>query len=104
MNRLIIIASLLLLVAFDGWAYNETDLAKFKALNACEGCDLSGANLQGTGNDVLEFRRFSGANLRGANLSIADLQRANLKNTKLDGAKFCRTQMPWGMLNDDCKD
>ena len=99
MNRLIIIASLLLLVAFDGWTYNETDLAKFKALNACEGCDLSGANLQGTGNDVLEFRRFSGANLRGANLSFANLSGVNLttsklKKAKLDGAKYCKTKMP----------
>ena len=67
MKRLIIIADLL--VAFDGWAYNETDLAKLKALSACESCDLSGANL------------------RGANLS---------------GAKYCKTQMPWGELNNDC--
>ena len=89
MNRPIILASLLLLVAFDGWAYNETDLAKFKALNACEGCDLSGANLQGTGNDVLEFRRFSGANLSGVNLTTSKLKKA-----KLDGAKYCKTKMP----------
>ena len=94
MNRLIIIASLLLLVAFDGWAYNETDLAKFKALNACEGCDLSGANLQGTGNDVLEFRRFSGANLSFANLSGVNLTTSKLKKAKLDGAKYCKTKMP----------
>ena len=72
MKRLIIIADLL--VAFDGWVYNETDLAKLKALSACESCDLSGANL-------------SGADLRGANLS---------------GAKYCKTQMPWGELNNDC--
>ena len=94
MKRLIIIASLLLLVAFDGWAYNETDLAKFKALNACEGCDLSGANLQGTGNDVLEFRRFSGANLSFANLSGVNLTTSKLKKAKLDGAKYCKTKMP----------
>ena len=94
MNRLIIIASLLLLVASNGWAYNETDLAKFKALNACEGCDLSGANLQGTGNDVLEFRRFSGANLSFANLSGVNLTTSKLKKAKLDGAKYCKTKMP----------
>ena len=76
MNRLIIIASLLLLVAFDGWAYNETDLAKFKATNACEGCDLSGANL-------------SFANLSGVNLTTSKLKKA-----KLDGAKYCKTKMP----------
>jgi uncharacterized protein YjbI with pentapeptide repeats len=53
---------------------NETDLTKLKALNACESCDLSGANLKR-------------ANLAGANLS---------------GAKYCKTQMPWGEFNNDC--
>ena len=103
MKKLILISALLL-VASNGWAYNETDLAKFKALNACEGCDLSGANLQGTGNDVLEFRRFSGAYLFEANLSGADLTATTLKNATLDGAIYCKTHMPWGILNDDCKD
>ena len=104
MNRLIIIASLLLLVASNGWAYNETDLAKFKALNACEGCDLSGANLQGTGNDVLEFRRFSGANLSFANLSGVNLTTSKLKKAKLDGAKYCKTKIRRKERNDHCKD
>ena len=76
MNRPIILASLLLLVAFDGWAYNETDLAKFKALNACVGCDLSGADL------------------RDANLSGVNLTTSKLKKAKLDGAKYCKTKMP----------
>ena len=106
MNRLIIIASLLLLVAFDGWAYNETDLAKFIALNACEGCDLSGANLHGaklsfanlTGADLrradLRSTNLHGANLRGANLSGVNLTTSKLKKAKLDGAKYCKTKMP----------
>jgi len=93
MKKLFLISALLL-VASNGWAYNETDLAKFKALNACEGCDLSGANLQGTGNDVLEFRRFSGANLSFANLSGVNLTTSKLKKAKLDGAKYCKTKMP----------
>ena len=92
MKKLILISALLL--CSNGWAYNETDLAKFKALNACEGCDLSGANLQGTGNDVLEFRRFSGANLSFANLSGVNLTTSKLKKAKLDGAKYCKTKMP----------
>ena len=113
MKKLFLISALLL-VASNGWAYNETDLAKFKALNACEGCDLSGANLQGTGNDVLEFRRFSGANLRGAdleharlrytNLRGADFTGVNFRDAKLGGAKYCKTKMPWGELNDHCED
>ena len=47
-----------------GHITNETDLAKLKALSACESCDLSGANLS--------------------------------------GAKYCKTQTPWGELNNDC--
>jgi uncharacterized protein YjbI with pentapeptide repeats len=85
MKKLILISALLL-VAFDGWAYNETDLAKFKALNVCERCDLS------------EIK------LRNANLGGANLTTSNLRNAKLDGAKFCKTQMPWGEVNDDCED
>ena len=42
-----------ILFSFNGWTYNETDLAKFRALNACESCDLSGA-------------KFGNANLSGA--------------------------------------
>ena len=82
MKLLIIIAGLL--VAFDGWVYNETDLAKLKALSACESCDLSGANL-------------SRADLREVNLREADFRGANLS-----GAKYCKTQMPWRKLNNDC--
>jgi len=88
MKRLIIIAGLL--VAFDGWAYNETDLAKLKALNACESCDLSGANLKRANLVSAQF-------YPKANLSRADLYGANLS-----GAKYCKTQMPWGKLNNDC--
>ena len=61
MKKLILISALLLFGS-NGWAYNKTDLAKFKVINSCEGCDLSGANL-------------SGAFLAGA----------NLENAKLDG-------------------
>ena len=80
MKKLILLSALLL-VASNGWAYNETDLAKLRALNQCEGCDLSGADLRD-----------------------ADLTKANLKNATLDGAKFCKTKMPWGELNDHCEE
>ena len=84
MKKLILISALLL-VASNGWAYNETDLAKFKALNACVGCDLSGAALS------------------KADLKNTDLTTTNLRYAKLDGAKYCKTQMPWGEVNDDCE-
>ena len=73
MKKLLLISALLL--CSNGWAYNETDLAKFKALNACEGCDLSGANLRG-------------ANLTDANLYNADLRGADLEGANLNGANF----------------
>ena len=70
-----------MLVASNGWAYNETDLAKFKVLNACVGCDLIGANLES-----------------------ADLRSADLRNADLGNAKYCKTKMPWGEVNDDCEE
>ena len=112
--------SALLLFASNGWAYNETDLLKFKALNVCAGCDLSDAdlskaqlseaNLSGANLIRADLR---GVNLRGANLQNADLRGVSLrdinltttilKNANLDGAKFCKTQMAWGEVNDDCE-
>ena len=80
MKRLLLISALLL-VASNGWAYSETDLAKFKVLNACEGCDLSGANLKRA--------NLAGANLMGANLSRAKLKGANLAGANLAGANLC---------------
>ena len=46
-------------------AFDERDLKKLKALNACEGCDLSGADLSEAA--------LKGAKLKGADLSKADL-------------------------------
>ena len=85
MKKLILISALLL-VASNGWAYNETDLAKFKALNACEGCDLSGADLS------------------QADLKNTDLTTTNLRYAKLDGAKYCKTKIRRKERNDHCKD
>ena len=101
MKHLIILANLLLLVASNGWAYNETDLAKLKATNTCEGCDLSGANL---GEVNLGGANLTGANLSNANLKNTDFTTTNLKNAKLDGALYCKTKMLWGEVNDDCED
>ena len=92
MKKFILISALLF--SFNGWAYNETDLAKLKALNACVGCDLSGANLQRA--------NLNNANLNNADLIGADFTGVNFRDAKLEGAKFCKTQMPWGEVNDDC--
>ena len=56
-------------------AFDETHLKKLQALNACEGCDLSGADLSGT--------ELCGANLENANLSGADLSFAMLDDAWL---------------------
>jgi len=90
MKKLILISALLL-VTSNSWAYNETDLAKFKALNVCEGCDLSGADLSLA---YLNKANLHGADLSGANLSGVNLTTSKLKKAKLDGAKYCKTKMP----------
>jgi hypothetical protein len=90
MKKLILISALLL-VTSKSWAYNETDLAKFKALNVCEGCDLSGADLSLA---YLNKANLHGADLSGANLSGVNLTTSKLKKAKLDGAKYCKTKMP----------
>jgi uncharacterized protein YjbI with pentapeptide repeats len=56
-------------------AFDEADLVKLQALNACEGCDLSGADL-------------SEADLGGANLENANLSEANLFGANLEKAAF----------------
>ena len=120
MRKLILISSIIF--SFNSWAYNETDLAKFRSLlNACESCDLSAADLSGAnlyGADLsganlrdaslyrvnLRATNLIDANLSGANLSGANLTGANLKYAILDGAKYCKTQMPWGEVNDYCEE
>jgi len=126
------------------WTYNESDLLKLKSLNACEDCDLRGANISkdrlldpslyfailkaanlkranlskaylkranlseaNLSEANLTGANLTGANLKGANLKEANLSEANLtgantKNVRLDGAKYCKTKMPWGELNDGC--
>jgi len=78
MKRLTILITMLM--ATSGWAYNEMDLIKFKSINECRGCDLSGADLMG-GN-------FSSAKLDGANLAGAKLNGSNFKYAELRGANL----------------
>jgi uncharacterized protein YjbI with pentapeptide repeats len=78
----------------------EQNLLKLKALNACLGCDLSGADLSKAG---LSGVNLSGAKLSNAYLSGADLTGATLKNAKIEGAIFCNTKTPWGLDNSGCK-
>jgi len=67
--------------------------------------DLREANLSGANLRLADLREadLSGANLTGADLARANLKGANLTGADLRGAKFCRTAMPDGSINDrDC--
>ena len=63
------------------------------------GLDLRHANLSGAN---LRDANLSGADLSETDLSDVDLLTTNLTNTKLGGAKYCKTLMPSGERNDDC--
>ena len=78
MKRLLPI--LLLMFSVGVGAYDEGDLKRFKAINKCPNCDLSGANFSG--------RDMKKAILNGANLSDANLSRANLLSADLSGANL----------------
>ncbi len=99
-NLKILTALMVLAVALCGSgaasAFDAKHLMKLKALNACEGCDLSDIDLSGA--------KLRNANLRVADLSGADLSTAILKNAHLNGAILCKTLMPWGEENAGCKD
>ena len=107
MKKLILISALLF--SLNGWTYNQTDLSRIKPFSTCQFCDLSGADL--TDADLIGVKLFNAyidnanlvnANLNGANLPGADLTTTSLKDANLDGVKFCKTQMPWGEVNDNC--
>ena len=142
-----VLALVLALAATHASAFDAKQLAKFKATNSCEKCDLSeanlkwaklrGANLSGanlkdanlSGAD-LRKAKLKGANLKGANLKGANLENANLSEANLSGADLrkadlsgadlekadlknvlylknailCKTKMPWGIENTNCKE
>ena len=75
---------------------DDTMVKRLKTLNACLGCDLTGADLAEV---HLEY-----VNLKGANFAGADLTGVNLKDAySITGAKFCSTMTPWGLDNSGCK-
>ena len=61
--------------------------------------DLSGANLKSA---ILSEADLSGADLSRADLSGANLEKAILKKLNINGTKFCRTTLPWGLDNSGC--
>jgi uncharacterized protein YjbI with pentapeptide repeats len=119
------VVAAVLCASTGAFAFDKNHLMKFKATNECPECDLSeadlsGANLQEANLERANLQRanVNRANLQGANLKGADLRGANLYRAKLQnadftyayieganmkGAKFCKTKMPWGLENKDCK-
>ena len=88
------VVAALLCAGSAAFAFDKNDLMKFKALNECAICDLSGANLQGA--------NLERAYLYEAFLFNADLTGANIEGASMRKATFCNTKMPWGLENKDC--
>jgi uncharacterized protein YjbI with pentapeptide repeats len=100
MKRLLPILLLVFSAQVDAW--NPKDLARLKATNECEECDLSGARLyrsnmpralsQGLWSPYTEKKPkrmyLPGANLSGANLKEAYLYKAVLNRANLSGANL----------------
>jgi len=81
----------------DRWATSNSEdakeaqnILKFKAVNKCPYCDLSGANLSELDLTLAKLRNanLTGANLRNADLRYADLWDADLTNANLTGANL----------------
>jgi hypothetical protein len=90
-----------LLVPYADCRYHDLTAANLSYINLT-GANLSGANLSGA---ILAGANLTSANLSSANLTEAILTRANLGTTAYNGAwtkgaKFCRTVMPSGIINN----
>ena len=92
-----VLALVLALAATHASAFDAKQLARFKATNSCEKCDLSKANLKWA---KLRGANLSGANLKDANLSGADLRKAKLKGANLKGASLKGTDLENSNLNE----
>lgn len=88
MKRLTILITMLM--ATSGWAYDELDLIKFMATNACVGCDLSGADLK---NGKFSFAKLARANLKGADLSQSNFSNAKLEQANLEDTLLVMTDL-----------
>ena len=85
MKKLMILSLAMALLASPAWGYKQEDLDKLAATNACEECDLRGADLREA--------NLTGAVLRDAKIDFADFTKA----------KFCNTVMPDGQrIFKDC--
>jgi uncharacterized protein YjbI with pentapeptide repeats len=78
----------------EALALDQQDLNRLMSENACESCDLSGAELASmrfSGTD-LTGSSLNGANLRGSVLYNVDLSNTNLRDADFGGAAIEATQ------------
>lgn len=85
--RLLAIVSALALTVSAAVAVTPENAERLKATGSCPGCDLIGAELQGT--------QLVNADLSGANLTDADLYTANLSGANLSGANLDGANLRW---------
>ena len=76
---LIILLLSLGLIGISSAGEVETNILRLKALNACDICNLQGANLTG-----------------------AKLTEAILRNANITGTTLCNTETPWGIDDSGC--
>ncbi len=72
--------------------FNPSHLAKIKALNECENCNLNGADLS---NMVFVKTKFKGSSLICTNFNNSKLFRIRFDETNLTGASFQNIRSGW---------
>jgi len=85
-----------LCLAAPSLAQNPAHVLQLLKTNACQECDLSGANLKEVKLTSADLR---GANLIGANLENANLSGANLTNSNLANVNFSNTNLSGANLS-----
>ena len=87
MKKLMILSLAMALLVSPAWGYKQEDLGKLAATNACEECDLRGADL--------ERADLTGAVLRDAKIDFVDFTKAKFCNTVMPAVKgFLKTAEP----------
>ena len=102
LSMLVVHICLLSMVGFSLQGCSTEEEAKLKETGSCQGCDLSGVDLEEAN---LEGADLEGANLSGAVLSGANLRFTFLTGENLEGAILCNTTMPDGTIdNSGCQE
>ena len=79
------------------FAYEKSDLKKFKNTKKCIKCDLTDVNLSGVN---LSGVNLSGSNLSGSNLSGSNLSGSNLSGSNLSGSNLKEVNLTYANLRE----